>query len=108
MFDIKLIRDDPESFDALMALRKVAPCAEEILKLDLYRRKAQTEAQELQTRRNELSKIIGVKKSNGEDISAELKEVSESKKVQTNAENIVKINLILYVYISFLLFVVSS
>ena len=90
MFDIKLIRDDPESFDALMALRKVAPCAEEILKLDLYRRKAQTEAQELQTRRNELSKIIGVKKSNGEDISAELKEVSESKKAQTNAENIVK------------------
>ena len=90
MFDIKFIRDDPESFDASMALRKVAPCAEEILKLDSHRRKAQTEAQELQTRRNELSKIIGGKKSKGEDISAELKEVSQSKEAQTNAEEIAK------------------
>lgn len=93
MFDIKFIRDDPESFDASMALRKVAPCAEEILKLDLHRRKAQTEAQELQTRRNELSKIIGGKKSKGEDVSAELKEVSQSKQAQANAEEIAKIAL---------------
>ena len=93
MFDIKFIRDDPESFDASMALRKVAPCAEAILKLDLNRRKAQTEAQELQTRRNELSKIIGGKKSKGEDTSAELKEVSQSKQAQANAEEIAKIAL---------------
>lgn len=93
MFDIKFIRDDPESFDASMALRKVAPCAEKILKLDLHRRKAQTEAQELQTRRNELSKIIGGKKSKGEDVSAELKEVSQSKQAQANAEEIAKIAL---------------
>ena len=93
MFDIKFIRDNPESFDESMALRKVAPCAEEILKLDLNRRKAQTEAQELQTRRNELSKIIGGKKSKGEDTSAELKEVSQSKQAQANAEEIAKIAL---------------
>ena len=93
MFDIKFIRDNPESFDESMALRKVAPCAEEILKLDLHRRKAQTEAQELQTRRNELSKIIGGKKSKGEDVSAELKEVSQSKQAQANAEEIAKIAL---------------
>ena len=35
MFDIKFIRDNPENFDESMALRKVVPCAEEILKLDL-------------------------------------------------------------------------
>ena len=93
MFDIKFIRDNPESFDESIALRKVAPCAEEILKLDLNRRKAQTEAQELQTRRNELSKIIGGKKSKGEDTSAELKEVSQSKQAQANAEEIAKIAL---------------
>ena len=93
MFDIKFIRDNPESFDESMALRKVVPCAEEILKLDLNRRKAQTEAQELQTRRNELSKIIGGKKSKGEDTSAELKEVSQSKQAQANAEEIAKIAL---------------
>ena len=93
MFDIKFIRDNPENFDESMALRKVVPCAEEILKLDLNRRKAQTEAQELQTRRNELSKIIGGKKSKGEDTSAELKEVSQSKQAQANAEEIAKIAL---------------
>ena len=86
MFDIKFIRDNPESFDESMALRKVVPCAEEILKLELNRRKAQTEAQELQTRRNELSKIIGGKKSKGEDTSAELKEVSQSKQAQASSK----------------------
>jgi len=36
MFDIKFIRDNPESFDESMALRKVVPCAEEILKLGYF------------------------------------------------------------------------
>ena len=67
MFDIRLIRDDPDTFDAGIARRGLKPISAEIIALDKTRREAQTRAQELQTRRNELSKIIGQAKAKGED-----------------------------------------
>ncbi len=86
MFDIKAIRKNPDEFDAGMARRKQEPLAAELIEKDKVRREAQTKAQELQTRRNELSKIIGKKKASGEDADAEIKEVSRSKAEQADAE----------------------
>ncbi len=94
MHDIRWIRDDPEAFDAAMARRGVEPLSARVVEIDAKRRGAQTEAQELQTRRNELSKQIGqlksVAKSKGEDAPQELQalmdEVAAGKEAQVQAE----------------------
>jgi seryl-tRNA synthetase len=91
MFDIKAIREDTAAFDAGIGRRKLEPRAAELIEIDKRRRDAQTTAQELQTRRNELSKIIGMKKGKGEDADAEMKEVSDSKEAQAAAEEEAKI-----------------
>ena len=90
MLDIKAIREDAHAFDAGIARRGLDPMAADLIEIDKRRREAQTTAQELQTRRNELSKIIGQKKSQGEDTDAEMKEVAESKDAQAEAEAAVK------------------
>ena len=90
MFDIKWIRDDPEAFDAGLARRGLDPQSPALLALDQTRREAQTRAQELQTRRNELSKIIGRAKAAGENAEAEIQEVASSKKEQAAAEDAAK------------------
>ena len=86
MHDIRRIRDDPGAFDAAMARRGVAPCAQQVIETDAKRREAQTEAQELQTRRNELSKRIGQAKSKGEDVQDLMDEVAAGKNAQAAAE----------------------
>lgn len=91
MFDIKAIRENPDDFDAGMARRKLDPLAAELIAQDKVRREAQTKAQELQTRRNEISKIIGKKKGSGEDADAEIAEVSRSKEEQAEAEEAAKV-----------------
>ena len=90
MFDIKWIRDDPEAFDAGLARRGLDPQSPALLALDQTRREAQTRAQELQTRRNELSKIIGRARAAGENTEAEIQEVASSKKEQAAAEDAAK------------------
>lgn len=90
MLDIKAIREDAHAFDAGIARRGLEPMAADLIEIDKRRREAQTTAQELQTRRNELSKIIGQKKNQGEDTDAEMKEVAESKDAQAEAEAAVK------------------
>ncbi|KHL25429.1 serine--tRNA ligase [Croceibacterium mercuriale] len=59
MLDLRLIRDDPQSFDAGLARRGVEPVGARILQLDEQRRAAATSAQEALARRNEASKAIG-------------------------------------------------
>jgi len=86
MFDIKSIRADADNFDAGMARRNIKPLATKLLKIDKRHRDAQTSAQEIQTRRNQLSRLIGEMKSNGQDAAKEMKEVSASKKAQAIAE----------------------
>ncbi len=86
MHDIRFIREQPETFDAGLKRRGAAPLAAQILEIDKRRREAVTRAQELQTRRNELSKQIGQKKSKGEDAAAEMAEVARSKDGQADAE----------------------
>ena len=76
MFDVRWIRDNPDAFDAGLARRGLAPLSSEIVSLDATRRAAQTDLQELQTRRNEASKQIGVAKKNGENADALIAEVA--------------------------------
>ena len=86
MFDAKWIRDNPEAFDRGRARRNLPPLAAEIVALDAKRRAAQTSWQEMQARRNELSKQIGQLKSKGQDASAVMAEVAALKDTMAEAE----------------------
>lgn len=86
MFDIKWIRENPDTFDSGMARRGVSAQAASLIALDAKRRDAQTRAQELQTERNALSKQIGALKSKGEDASEVMAKVANSKDAQAAAE----------------------
>lgn len=70
MHDIRAIRDDPEKFDAAMRRRGVTLVAAALLDIDTMRRAALALAQDLQTRRNEVSRQIGEAKRRGEDTAA--------------------------------------
>ena len=83
MHDIRLIRDDPNAFDAGLARRGVEPHAAAILDLDSRRRALQTRMQEGQARRNEASKAIGAAKAAKDEsaaaaLMAEVAELKES------------------------------
>lgn len=71
MHDIRLIRDNPEAFDAALARRGVEPVAERLLLLDAGRREVATRMQEAQNRRNEASKAIGAAMARGDKAEAE-------------------------------------
>ncbi|WP_121114914.1 serine--tRNA ligase [Croceibacterium ferulae] len=71
MHDLRLIRDDPQSFDAGLARRGVEPASARILSLDEQRRAAATSAQEALARRNEASKAIGQAMGKGDTATAE-------------------------------------
>ena len=86
MFDIRWIREKPEAFDAGLARRSIEPHSLNLIGIDKIRREHQTNAQLLQTRRNELSNKIGKKKAEGGDFSEAIKEVNASKEEQIIAE----------------------
>jgi seryl-tRNA synthetase len=81
MHDIRAIRDDPATFDTGLAKRGLAPQAAGLLQLDEVRRARMTEAQSLQTRRNEASKAIGAAKAKRDEATAQslMAEVAEIK-----------------------------
>ncbi|MEJ6011810.1 serine--tRNA ligase [Novosphingobium aquae] len=71
MHDIRLIRENPEAFDAGLARRGVEPQSGPILVLDSARRAVATKMQEAQNRRNEASKAIGAAMGKGDKDTAE-------------------------------------
>ena len=79
MHDIRFIRENPDAFDAALKRRKLAPMAGEILKTDSDRRALQAQIQELQSRRNQVSKEIGALKAKGGDADALIAEVNDIK-----------------------------
>ena len=81
MHDIKLIRENPEAFDAALARRGTDPVAARIVALDESKRALATELQQGQARRNEASKAIGKAKGQGDEETAQalMAEVSELK-----------------------------
>lgn len=86
MFDIKWICNNPGKFDLGLAKRHHAPQAPKLAELNQKRREAQKAAQDIQSRRNLLSKKIGEAKAKKENPSKLLGEVSESKTAQILAE----------------------
>ncbi len=76
MLDIVAIRTDPSILDTALTNRGMAPRSSEILALDERRRALMTEQQQVQARRNALSKQVGeIKKSGGDaaDLMDEVK-----------------------------------
>jgi seryl-tRNA synthetase len=71
MHDIRAIRENPAAFDTGLAKRGVSPQSTSLLQLDEVRRAKVTEAQGLQTRRNEASKEIGKAKAARDEQTAQ-------------------------------------
>ncbi|RNJ63835.1 MAG: serine--tRNA ligase [Porphyrobacter sp. IPPAS B-1204] len=71
MHDIRLIRENPEAFDAGLARRGLAPLAGTLIAIDEERRAATTAVQVAQSRRNEASKLIGAAMAKGDKDGAE-------------------------------------
>lgn len=76
MIDIQLLRKDIEAVAARLAARKFTLDVEGFNALEAERKHIQTRTEELQGRRNSLSKQVGVLKGKGEDASAVLQEVA--------------------------------
>ncbi len=79
MLDIKLLRDDPAAFDRALQRRGLEASSSRLLAIDERRRKAQTELQTLQARRNEASKEIGKLKRDGGNADALMAEIAAIK-----------------------------
>ncbi len=80
MLDISLLRKDLDAVVASLAKRKSPQPfldVERFQSLETERKSNQTRTEELQARRNKLSKEIGMRKGKGEDVSAVMAEVGE-------------------------------
>ncbi|WP_379920484.1 serine--tRNA ligase [Erythrobacter sp. R86502] len=71
MHDIRLIRENPQSFDAGLARRGLPAQAVALIALDEERRAVTTQVQIAQSRRNEASKLIGAAMGKGDRDAAE-------------------------------------
>lgn len=76
MLDIQLIRRDLSAVTQRLATRGVVLDTARIEALENERKTIQTQTQDLQARRNQLSKQIGMAKGKGEDASALMSEVN--------------------------------
>lgn len=91
MHDIRFIRENPDVFDAGLKRRGMAPQAAGILALDGERRTTQTEMQELQAERNNLSKQVGDAKRNGGDTDTLMQQVAVIKERLASLEDMEKL-----------------
>ena len=71
MHDIRLIRENPQAFDAGLARRGLGPLSAEIIAMDASLRALQTAMQAALARRNEASKLIGQAMAQGDKDKAE-------------------------------------
>lgn len=71
MHDIKALRQNPQMYRQKFDLRGCGHSVDEILKIDEQNRQAMTQSQELQSKRNQLSKEIGTLMSNKDIAGAE-------------------------------------
>ena len=76
MLDIQLLRTQPDVVAAALARRGAAIDLAPFEALEAQRKQVQTQTQDLQAKRNTLSKRIGMLKGKGEDASAVLAEVA--------------------------------
>ena len=94
MLDIKVIRENPEKVNELLKRRNPELSIDEILEIDVERRKVQTQADELRAKRKNESQKIGMMKKNGENTDAIQEEVrklgDDIKNLEDNDEDRIK------------------
>ncbi len=76
MLDIQMLRTQPDAVAAGLARRGAAIDLAPFEALEAQRKQVQTQTQELQAKRNALSKQIGMLKGKGEDVGAVMAEVA--------------------------------
>jgi seryl-tRNA synthetase len=74
MIDIQLLRKDLDTVAARLADRKFILDKDTFVSLESDRKQVQSRSEELQAKRNQLAKAVGMKKGKGEDASAEITE----------------------------------
>ncbi len=77
MLDIKFIRSNPDEVTAAMKKRGMDLDLSEFLSLDENRRKILSEVEQLKSKRNSVSKEIGIMKKNGENADQLVQEMGE-------------------------------
>ncbi len=80
MLDIKLIRENPAKVNELLRRRNPELSIDAILEIDVKRRKVQTQADELRSKRKSMSQQIGMMKKQGQntdEIQAQVKEMAD-------------------------------
>jgi len=87
MHDIRYIRENPTDFDKALARRNVSSMSADILELDKKHRSIQTEMQETQSKRNDLSKQIGQIKREGGNADDVMQKVSDLKESLSKLES---------------------
>jgi seryl-tRNA synthetase len=74
MIDIQLLRKDLDTVATRLADRKFILDKDTFVSLESDRKQVQSRSEELQAKRNQLAKAVGMKKGKGEDASAEITE----------------------------------
>jgi seryl-tRNA synthetase len=77
MIDPQLLRKDIAAVAARLATRKFQLDVEKFNTLESERKSLQTRTEELQAKRNQLAKAIGMKKGKGEDATVEMAEATQ-------------------------------
>ena len=80
MHDLKWIRENPKEFDQHLQKRGLEPHADQILALDQSHRTCTTETQELQQKRNDVAKQMGMLRGKGENTAHLVEEGTAIKK----------------------------
>lgn len=89
MIDIQLLRKDLDTVAARLAERKFILDKDTFVSLESDRKQVQSRSEELQAKRNQLAKAIGMKKGKGEDASAEMAEsTAVNQELQTLTEKL--------------------
>lgn len=89
MLDIKLIRENPEKINELLKRRNPELSIDEVVEIDIQRRSAQTEADELRAKRKAESQQIGELKKRGENtdtIQEEVRKIGDEIKILEEKE----------------------
>ncbi|MCX7245263.1 MAG: serine--tRNA ligase [Burkholderiales bacterium] len=77
MIDPQLLRKDIESVRVRLLIRKFELDVAQFALLENERKLLQTRTEDLQAKRNQLAKAIGMKKGKGQDVSAEMNEATQ-------------------------------
>ncbi|MBR2141066.1 MAG: serine--tRNA ligase [Rickettsiales bacterium] len=88
MLNLKWILENPDLFDAAMKKKGLALRASKIIELNNIKKEQITKIQDLQSKRNSLSKEIGALKSQGKNTDELTKEVNKIKQEIDNLEAI--------------------